>query len=139
MDTTPEYIPLWFDLTAVFIGGLGGSLIAIKNHLDPAGVLVITLVSALGGGLLRDVLIQRGAPAALQNPDYLYTAMGAAAVGFLFRRVVTKVDWSFTVVDAAALGVYTLVGMDKGLNAQSPCDHRCDAWCHHGNRRRPNA
>jgi uncharacterized membrane protein YeiH len=116
----PVEIPLWVDLLAVFVAGLSGSLIAIRNRFDPAGVVVITLVSAMGGGIIRDVLIGRGPPAALANADYLYTALAAAVVGFLFRRIVRRVNAYFLLVDAAALGLYTFVGMQKGLNFDLP-------------------
>ncbi len=82
----PVQIPLWIDLLAVFVAGVSGALIAIRNRFDPSGVIVIAIVSALGGGIIRDVLIGRGPPAALSNADYLYVALGAAAVGFLFRQ-----------------------------------------------------
>jgi len=108
-------IPLWIDLLAVFIAGLSGSLVAIRNRFDPAGVIAITVVSALGGGLIRDVLIGRGPPAALQNPDYLYTATAAVGVVFVFRQIVGRVDGWFMPIDAAALGLFTFVGMQKGL------------------------
>ena len=116
----PVEIPLWIDLLAVFIAGLSGSLIAIRNRFDPAGVMVITLVSAMGGGIIRDVLIGRGPPAALANADYLYTAFAAAGVGFVFRRLVGRVNSYFLLIDAAALGLYTFVGMQKGINFQLP-------------------
>lgn len=117
---SPAYVPLWFDLLAVFIAGISGSLLAIKNRFDPSGVLAITLVAALGGGIIRDVIISRGPPAAFENPDYLYVALGAAGVGFLFLRLISRVDRWFLPMDAAALGVYTLVGMEKGLSANLP-------------------
>lgn len=125
MDGAPEIfvpveIPLWVDLLAVFIAGLSGSLIATRNRFDVAGVMVVTMVSALGGGLIRDVLIGAGPPAALRNPDYLYTAFAAAAVGFVFRQYVTRVNRWFVPIDAAALGLYTFVGMQKGLNFDLP-------------------
>ncbi len=125
MDGAPEVfvpveIPLWIDLLAVFIAGLSGSLIATRNKFDVAGVMVVTMVSALGGGLIRDVLIGAGPPAALRNPDYLYTAFAAAAVGFVFRQYVSRVNQWFVPIDAAALGLYTFVGMQKGLNFDLP-------------------
>lgn len=116
----PVQIPLWIDLLAVFAGGLSGSLIAIRNRFDVAGVIVITLVSGLGGGMIRDVLIGAGPPAALRNPDYLYTALAAAGVGFVFRQFVTRVNPIFLFIDAASLGLYTFVGMQKGLNFDLP-------------------
>ena len=116
----PVQIPLWIDLLAVFAGGLSGSLIAIRNRFDVAGVIVITLVSGLGGGMIRDVLIGAGPPAALRNPDYLYTAFAAAGVGFAFRQFVDRVNRFFVPIDAISLGLYTFVGMQKGLNFDLP-------------------
>jgi uncharacterized membrane protein YeiH len=119
-ELDPVTIPLWFDLLAVFIGGLSGSLAAMKKHFDVGGLLIIVLVSALGGGLIRDVLIGRGTPAALVKDDYLYTALAAAAIGFLFSRLVRRIRPYFLLIDAAALGAFMLVGMDKGLRADLP-------------------
>jgi uncharacterized membrane protein YeiH len=116
----PVQIPLWIDLLAVFAGGLSGSLIAIRNRFDVAGVLVITLVSGLGGGIIRDVLIGAGPPAALRNPDYLYTALAAAGAGFVFRQFVARINPVFILIDAVSLGLYTFVGMQKGLNFELP-------------------
>ena len=116
----PVQIPLWIDLLAVFAGGLSGSLIAIRKRFDVAGVIVITLVSGLGGGIIRDVLIGAGPPAALRNPDYLYTALAAAGVGFVFRQFVARINPLFILIDAVSLGLYTFVGMQKGLNFDLP-------------------
>src|SRR5688572_33378756 len=82
--------------------------------------MVITLVSAMGGGIIRDVLIGAGLPAALRNPDYLYTAIAGGAIGFLFGRLVGCVNRWFLVIDAASLGLYTFVGMQKGLSFELP-------------------
>jgi uncharacterized membrane protein YeiH len=113
-------IPLWIDLLAVFVAGVGGSLIAIRSRFDVAGLLVITLVSAMGGGIIRDVLIGRGTPAALANEDYLLTGLAAAGVGFLFSQHVRRVNVLFILFDAGGLGLYTFVGMQKGLEANLP-------------------
>ena len=66
------------------------------------------------------MLIGRGPPAALSNADYLYVALAAAAVGFLFRQLAHRVNAYFVLFDAAALGLFTFVGMQKGLNFDLP-------------------
>lgn len=116
----PVQIPLWIDLLAVFIAGLSGSLIATRNKFDPGGVAVIALVSAMGGGIIRDVLIGAGPPAALANSDYLVVAIVAALIGFVFRQTVSRVNAWFLPIDAASLGLFTFVGMQKGLNFDLP-------------------
>lgn len=113
-------IPLYIDLLAVFVGAVSGALIAIRNRYDFTGVIVVALVSGLGGGLIRDVLIGRGAPAALRNEAYLYVALVAALAGLMFRAYVVKINTLIIIADAASLAMYTVVGIDKGLAANLP-------------------
>jgi uncharacterized membrane protein YeiH len=113
-------IPIWVDLLAVFAAGIAASLLATKKEFDITGILLLTVVAALGGGIIRDTLIQRGTPAALQHSSYLVVTFGAAAVGFLFARQATIFGWALTMIDAVSLGLYTLVGVLKGFAADLP-------------------
>lgn len=65
-ETQAVEIPLWVVLMAVFAAGLAASLLAAKREFDITGVLMLTIVAALGGGIIRDTLIQRGTPAAFR-------------------------------------------------------------------------
>jgi uncharacterized membrane protein YeiH len=58
--------------------------VAAEKNLDPVGFTALAIISGLGGGILRDVLLQHGPPLALVHPSYLITALIAAAVSFLF-------------------------------------------------------
>jgi uncharacterized membrane protein YeiH len=119
-DAVIPQVPLWFDLIAVFVGGVSGTILAARKGFDLSGVLVIAIVAGMGGGIIRDVLISRGAPAALENQWYLYMALIAAGVGFLFAGLMRHVDLAFIVIDALSLGLYTLAGLSKGLSAELP-------------------
>ena len=73
-------IPVYFDYPATFIWALSGALLAARLRMDPTGVAIIALVTAAGGGLLRDGLfLQAGPPALLRTPVYI-VLIGIAAV-----------------------------------------------------------
>ena len=97
-----------------------GALIAARRDFDITGVIFLAIISGLGGGILRDTLIQRGTPVAFTNSNYLIVAFAAAAIGFFFSQRMGRIDWVFTMFSALSLGLYTLVGVQKGLDAGLP-------------------
>lgn len=105
------------DLTGVFANALVGGVIARRENLDPVGFAVLAVLSGLGGGLIRDTLLQRGTPIALTDYAYLLTALGAAAVSFLVRIEHRLWDRVWPVVDALALGCWAAAGAQKTLEA----------------------
>ncbi len=112
-------IPLYADLTAVVVGGLSGAVFAVRKQFDVAGVLLIAAATALGGGVIRDVLLNIR-PIALVDEKYLLTVIVAAVVGFFFAGLVRKFDSPLLWLDAAALGLFTVVGVDKALVGDVP-------------------
>src|SRR3954453_6282727 len=73
------------DLTGVFANALLGGVIARRERLDPIGFAALAVMSGLGGGLIRDTLLQHGTPVALTDPAYLLIAFAGAALTFLVR------------------------------------------------------
>ena len=110
-------VPPLVDITAVLVGGLTGSLLAVRKQFDLVGVASLAIVAGLGGGIIRDVLLQHGPPAALQDSRYLVVALIAAGVGFTRSTDVVRISRVLTVVDALNLGIFTIVGAAKALNA----------------------
>ncbi len=105
------------DLSAVLASGLSGALLASQKRFDLGGLAFLTLVAGLGGGLLRDVLLQRGLPVALANPTYLLVIIAAAAIGYFFEKHVRRVLPALLVVDAAGLGLYAVIGCIRASQA----------------------
>ena len=70
------------DLTGVLANAVLGGAMARAERLDPVGFGVLAILSGLGGGLLRDALLQQGTPAALADPAYVITALAGAAIAF---------------------------------------------------------
>ncbi|MFC5818768.1 trimeric intracellular cation channel family protein [Nonomuraea harbinensis] len=111
MDTATTVL----DLVGVFLNALLGGTVARRDRLDLFGFLVIGIASGLGGGLIRDVLLQHGPPAALTDPAYIPTALAGTGVAFLLD--ISPPDWSraFKFLDAAALSVWASVGAQKTM------------------------
>jgi len=105
------------DLAAVLVGGFSGSLLAARKQFDVVGVATLAIVAGLGGGIIRDVLLGQGPPAALQDSRYLLAGLVAALVGFYKSADIARIGRVLTVVDAATLGIYTVVGALKALYA----------------------
>lgn len=111
----PVTIPLYLDLTAVFLGGLAGSLRAVSRGFAVTGVAALALAGGLGGGILRDLLLQNGPPVALTRPAYLPTVIVAAAIGFFFGSLLGRFNKPILLMDAVWLGMYAVVGSEKAL------------------------
>lgn len=108
--------PAW-ELVAVFAGALSGGLHAVRHKFDLVGVLTLAIVSGLGGGIIRDVLLQRLGIAAFQDNRYLLTAIAAAVLVFFFSELARRLDAPLRYVDALSLGLFVVVGADKALRA----------------------
>lgn len=103
------------DLTGVFANAALGGVIARREGLDPVGFATLAILSGLGGGIIRDTLLQHGTPVALTDYAYVLTALGAAALTFVVR--VDRRLWHRTwpVIDAVALGTWAATGAQKTL------------------------
>src|SRR6185369_4676604 len=103
------------DLTGVFANALLGGAVARSHGLDPVGFAALAIVSGLGGGLIRDTLLQRGTPVALTDYAYLTTALIGAGIAFAVRFEGRVWDRLFPFVDALALGCWAAAGAQKTL------------------------
>jgi uncharacterized membrane protein YeiH len=110
---------LTLDLLGVFANGLLGGAVARSKDLDLFGFAAMGLCSGLGGGIIRDVLLEHGTPVALTNAAYIPTALAGAGVAFVFEIEHRAWDRAFILVDAAALSLWATAGalkaMDDGL------------------------
>ncbi|MGD7706540.1 trimeric intracellular cation channel family protein [Microlunatus sp. Y2014] len=103
------------DLTGVFANAVLGGVIARREKLDAVGFVTLAVLSGLGGGVLRDTLLQAGTPLALTDAAYLATALAAALVAFLLRIEGRVWDKVWPVLDAVALGCWAVAGAQKTL------------------------
>ncbi|MFC9221596.1 trimeric intracellular cation channel family protein [Streptomyces hygroscopicus] len=111
IDTATRYL----DLAGVFSCALLGGAVARTAGLDLFGFLVVGIVSGLGGGMMRDVLLQHGTPVALTDYAYLLTSLAGTTVAFLV--LISEQHWNrlFTALDAAVIGFWAVAGANKTL------------------------
>lgn len=99
------------ELTGTFVFGLNGALTAMEaEQLDLVGVAVLGTMTALGGGIIRDMLIGALPPATFRDWRYLAVALGSAAVAFLGRRYLARVMRAINLFDAAGLSLFCVTG-----------------------------
>jgi uncharacterized membrane protein YeiH len=104
------------DLAGTFLFGLEGALAAIRADLDLLGITVIALCVAMGGGILRDVLLGIAPPAALRDQRYPILAIAAALLAAtLYHRIAVIPPLVFTVLDAAGLSLFAVAGTEKAI------------------------
>jgi uncharacterized membrane protein YeiH len=95
---------------------MSGALTAMHKKLDPFGVFIIAFVTAVGGGTLRDVLIGRTPVGWMQDVNYVYVIVIGFILAILFRKKFERLRTSLFLFDTVGLGVFTLIGLEKGIN-----------------------
>jgi uncharacterized membrane protein YeiH len=123
LEQAPVLLPVLFDYAATFIWALSGALIAARRGLVRIGVFTVALISATGGGLLRDGLLLSTTPLMLESPTYVVIAGGASALVLLFGRRVDRSKYlppAIHFVDALGAGSYAVFGVDRALAAGLP-------------------
>ena len=99
---------------------ISGAFVAIKAKLDLFGVLFIGTITAVGGGIVRDLLIGATPPAIFSNAHVVLVALGASALVFVlayikrkdFDAIQKKVEYVNTFFDAVGLGAFTVMGTE---------------------------
>ena len=106
--------PLALDLLAVFVGAISGALLAVVRGFDVAGVVALAIVTGIGGGMIRDVLLNQ-LPVSLDNPWYVTTALAGAAIVFFAAGTMQRLGVVMLTADAVVLGLYGIVGAEKAI------------------------
>ena len=104
------------DLVGIFVFAISGALVAVRKDLDVFGVLVLAGTTGLGGGFLRDVLIDATPPAALADWRYLLVPVAAGLLTFWFHPALGRMERTVTVFDAFGLGLFCVTGALKALD-----------------------
>ena len=98
-----------------------GSLTAMRRHMDLLGVIVLGVITSVGGGILRDLVVGLTPPRAFQNPMYLLVALGVSVVLFFpfVRRLIGRskrvFDTLMLLMDATGLGIFTITGINTAI------------------------
>lgn len=107
---------LLIDILGTIAFAISGVLTALNKRLDPFGILIIAFVAAVGGGTLRDILID--APVAwMRNLTYVYVIFGSVLFAVIFRKRLGYIRRSLFLFDTIGIALYTVVGVEKGIAA----------------------
>ena len=96
---------------------VSGAMTGIKKKMDVFGVMILGLVTAVGGGVIRDLVLGITPPATFQNPIYATTALITATIVFLpfiqklLHRYHKAYDLLLFAMDTLGLGVFTVIGV----------------------------
>ena len=105
----------FLDSIGTLVFAISGALTAIYKKLDLFGVYCIAFVTALGGGTVRDVMIGRTPVGWMQDMNYVYIITFGFLLSIIFNRYLDKLRISMFLFDSIGLGVFTLIGLEKGI------------------------
>jgi len=112
MELVLEYI----GLLGSFALAISGSLKAMDKKFDPFGVFIIAFVTAVGGGTIRDILIEGKEVFWFSSPDYLYYIIAGTVLAIVFRKQANRAKRTLMVFDTVGLGLFTVTGVQIGLS-----------------------
>jgi uncharacterized membrane protein YeiH len=108
------------DLIGVAVFAVSGALAAVYARLDVFGVLVLACVTALGGGVVRDVLLGISPPTTLRQWPFLVTPVVVALVVFRFHPAVARLRRGTQLADALGLALFVTTATSTGLATGAP-------------------
>ena len=99
------------DLIGIFFFATSGALLAARKQFDLVGSLALSLLAGLGGGFTRDILLDRGLPASLENPVYLAPPVLVSLLVYVKAIHPNRLNLTITLFDAAGLALFTVSGV----------------------------
>ncbi|ABO49162.1 protein of unknown function UPF0126 [Desulforamulus reducens MI-1] len=105
------------DMIGTFAFALTGALVAVRKEMDLYGILLLSFVTAIGGGTTRDLLLGNTPVFFLNQPSYFYISLLAGFCTFLFHKELFKINSIILILDALGLGLFVCVGVSIALSA----------------------
>lgn len=125
-------MPSWLLFSLEIVGtvafAVSGAMVGLKREMDILGIAILGLVTAVGGGAIRDLVLGITPPNTFRNPVYAIVAIAVSIVVFLpaVRRILNRIhrlyDMLLFVMDSLGLGIFTVVGI------RTACAAGHDGW-----------
>lgn len=112
-----ESVVFVFEIIGTLAFAVSGAMTGLKKGMDILGVVILGLTTAVGGGMIRDLVLGITPPATFQDPTYALLAVCAALVVFfpvvqrLFNRIHRLYDILMLIMDSLGLGIFTVIGI----------------------------
>ncbi len=104
-----------FLFVGIIAAAISGALLGVRKQLDFFGIIVLAIATALGGGIMRDILIGYTPPVAFRQPVYILVGAAAALLVMFFPGKFSRWPNAILFFDAIGLGVFTAVGANIAL------------------------
>ena len=105
-----------FNFIGIFVFAVSEAMRGVRASLDIFGILVLAVVTAVSGGILRDLLMGAIPPQSIQNWHGIALAIGAGVLVFFFHRYFERLQYPVLLFDAAGLGLFAVTGTQKALS-----------------------
>ena len=103
------------DILGTFSFAVSGAFFAMQKKLDPFGVLILSFVTAIGGGTLRDMMIGNLPVGWLRDETVTVVIFAGAMGSMFFGQCLKKINATLFLFDALGLGLFTIIGIEKGI------------------------
>jgi uncharacterized membrane protein YeiH len=108
-------LPPIVETAAITAGALSGALHATRRDLDAIGIVLVAMCTAVGGGAVRDAILQVGVPWFLVTPSVIPVATLAAVVGYFFASAARSWVPAMVLLDSLLIGAWVVIGAEKTL------------------------
>lgn len=115
-----ELIVFMIEIAGTIAFASSGAMVGIRKNMDVFGVIVMAITTAVGGGIIRDLILDIHPPSSLRHPVYVEIAIATALILFiifyirkqiLYSRAMVYYEKLMTVLDAIGLGAFTVIGV----------------------------
>jgi uncharacterized membrane protein YeiH len=119
----PAWSLLFVEIVGTIAFAISGAMLGLEKKMDIFGISILGLVTAVGGGVIRDLVLGLTPPNVFRNPVYALIAIGVSMIVFLpfVRRLFSKIrrlyDFLIFFMDSLGLGIFTVVGVRTAYNA----------------------
>lgn len=103
------------DIIGTLVFAISGVLTALENKFDLVGAAIIGMVTAVGGGTLRDVLIGQTPVGWMYDLNYVFVVLVALLLSYLFKEQILKWRKGMFLFDTIGIGLFTILGLQKTL------------------------
>ncbi|MEL6923379.1 MAG: trimeric intracellular cation channel family protein [Bacteroidota bacterium] len=106
----------FIDYFGTFVFAISGVLAAVEKKFDLFGAIILGLVTAIGGGTLRDLLIGSTPVGWMQDEYYIYLILSAVPICYFFKNRIINLRRSIFLFDTIGIGLFTILGLQKTLS-----------------------
>lgn len=103
------------NLVGTVVFAISGALTASDYEMDGFGAVVIAFITALGGGTIRDLLLDSHPVGWMGDPNYLYAVLLAVLLSYLFKRWIVSLRRTMFLFDTIGIGLFAVLGTQKAL------------------------